>query len=198
MNNCKIKYMLATCRKLFEINFHGSYMRIIPQHMSGHVRDTYMKILGINKCIFYMLVTCRKCFRITNVSFSSTMVRGWTSTPLIKREWALREPCLGKPAIKKTASVCDHAFGERFRGNTIRGNRPERFWEGNLPLRGSLRGFLRGSLRGFLRGSLRGRFLEDFRGFSEVFQRPSQRPSQSAILLSELQVVLPLIVSPLK
>ena len=32
--------MLATCRKLFEIIFHGSYMRIIPQHMSGHVRDT--------------------------------------------------------------------------------------------------------------------------------------------------------------
>ena len=36
------------------------------------------------------------------------------------------------------------------------------------------------------------------RGFSEVFQRPSQRPSQSAIFLSELRVVLPLIVLPLK
>ena len=33
---------------------------------------------------------------------------------------------------------------------------------------------------------------------SEVFQRPSQRPSQSAIFLSELRVVLPLIVLPLK
>ena len=31
-----------------------------------------------------------------------------------------------------------------------------------------------------------------------VFQRPSQRPSQSAIFLSELRVVLPLIVLPLK
>ena len=41
------------------------------------------------------------------------------------------------------------------RGNTIRGNRTERFWEGNLPLRGSLR------------GSLRGRVSEVFRGFSE-------------------------------
>ena len=42
---------------------------------------------------------------------------------------------------------------------------------------------------------------EIFRGFqrfSEVFQRPSQRPSQSAIFLSELRVVLPLIVLPLK
>ena len=39
------------------------------------------------------------------------------------------------------------------RGNTIRGNRTERFWEENLPLRGSLR------------GSLRGRVSEVFRGF---------------------------------
>ena len=42
---------------------------------------------------------------------------------------------------------------------------------------------------------------EVFRGFqkfSEVFQRPSQRPSQSAIFLSELRVVLPLIVLPPK
>ena len=31
-----------------------------------------------------------------------------------------------------------------------------------------------------------------------MFQRPSQRPSQSAIFLSELRVVLPLIVLPLK
>ena len=36
------------------------------------------------------------------------------------------------------------------RGNRNRGNRPERFWEGNLPLRGSLTGRV-------------------FRGFSEVF-----------------------------
>ena len=82
------------------------------------------------------------------------------------------------------------------RGNTIRGNRTERFWEGNLPLRGSLRGSLRGEgFRGFQR------FWEVFRWFerfSEGFQRPSQRPSQSAIFLSELGVVLPLIVLPLK
>ena len=43
-------------------------MRIIPQHVSGHVRDTCMTFLGINTCKFYMLVTCRKCFRINNVS----------------------------------------------------------------------------------------------------------------------------------
>ena len=36
-----------------------------------------------------------------------------------------------------------------------------------------------------------------FERFSEVFQRTSQRPSQSAIFLSELRVVLPLIVLPL-
>ena len=34
--------------------------------------------------------------------------------------------------------------------------------------------------------------------FSEIFQKPSQSPSQSAIFLSELRVVLPLIVLPLK
>ena len=45
--------MLATCRMFFEIIFHGSYMRITPQHVSGQ-RDTCMKILGIYfKC--YML-----------------------------------------------------------------------------------------------------------------------------------------------
>ena len=49
-------------------------MRIIPQHVSGHVRDTCMKFLEINKFKFYMLVTCRQCFRINNVSFLSTMV----------------------------------------------------------------------------------------------------------------------------
>ena len=37
-----------------------------------------------------------------------------------------------------------------------------------------------------------------FQRFLEVFQRPSQRPSQSADFLSELQVLLPLIMLPLK
>ena len=51
------------------------------------------------------------------------------------------------------------------------------------------------------REGFRGFSLEVFRGFQrcfEVFQRPSQRPSQSAIFLSELRVVLPLIMFPLK
>ena len=34
--------LLDYCRKLFEILFHGFYIRIIPQHVSGHVRDTCM------------------------------------------------------------------------------------------------------------------------------------------------------------
>ena len=33
---CKY-YMLATCRKLFEILCHDYHMRIIPQHVSGHL-----------------------------------------------------------------------------------------------------------------------------------------------------------------
>ena len=41
-------------------------------------------------------------------------------------------------------------FGERLRGNRNRGNRPKRFWEGNLPLKGSLRG---GVFRSFQRFS---------------------------------------------
>ena len=59
-----------------------------------------------------------------------------------------------------TTSAC---FGGVLRGNTIRGNRPERFWEGNLPLRGSLRGPLRGMVSELFRGFQR--FLEVFRGF---------------------------------
>ena len=47
-----------TCE--LHVENYGSYMRIIPQHVSGHVRDTCMKFLGINKCKCYMLVTCRK------------------------------------------------------------------------------------------------------------------------------------------
>ena len=88
-------------------------------------------------------------------------------------------------------------FGGVLRGNTIRGNRPERFSEGNLPLRGSLRGPLRGMVSELFRAFQR--FSEVFRGFqTEVFQRPSQSPSQSAIVLSELQVVLPPMVLPHK
>ena len=35
---CTFKeYMLATYWKLFEILFHGSYMRIVPQHVSGYL-----------------------------------------------------------------------------------------------------------------------------------------------------------------
>ena len=68
-----------------------------------------------------------------------------------------------------------YSFGRVLRGNTIRGNRPERFWEGNLPLRGSLRGPLRGPLRGMVSELFRAfqSFLEVFRGFqrfSEVFR----------------------------
>ena len=98
------------------------------------------------------------------------------------------------------------------RGNAIRGNRTERFWEGNLPLRGSLRGSLRGRVsegfRGFQRflEVLRGfeRSLEVFRGFqrfSEVFRGFSKTLSETLSechFLSELRVVLPLIVLPLK
>ena len=61
------------------------------------------------------------------------------------------------------------------RGNTIRGNRSyrtERFWEGNLPLRGSERISEREGYRGFQRfsevfGGFE-RFWEVFRGFSKT------------------------------
>ena len=38
--------MLATCRKLCEFIFHGCYIRIIPQHVRGHVRGYMHEILG--------------------------------------------------------------------------------------------------------------------------------------------------------
>ena len=70
-------------------------------------------------------------------------------------------------AEPKTKSVLLR-FGERLRGNRNRGNRPERFWERNLPLRRSLRGSLRGGFSEFFQ-----RVLEVLRGF----QRSSQRSS---------------------
>ena len=57
-----------------------------------------------------------------------------------------------------TLRIFEAIFVGVSRGNTIRGNRTERFWEGNLPLRGSLR------------GSLRGRVFRGFQRFSEVFR----------------------------
>ena len=73
---------------MIEILFHGSYMRIIPQHVSRHVRDTCMKFLGINTCKMYMLVTCRKCFQINNVSFLSTMVAGTVPMCPMLESWS--------------------------------------------------------------------------------------------------------------
>ena len=89
----------------------------------------------------------------------------------------------------------EKTIGGVLRGNTIRGNRPERFWEGSASERVSERTSERYGFRAFQRFS---EVFRDFQKFSEVFQRPSQRPSQSAIFLSELRVVLPLIVLPLK
>ena len=73
-------------------------------------------------------------------------------------------------------------LGESSRGNTNRGNTSESLWEGNLPLRGSLRGPLRTSEKSLKtsektlkRDPLRGRF-------------PSQRLSAP--------IVLPLKLSP--
>ena len=99
-----------------------------------------------------------------------------------------------------------------FKGQQNRANRTQSFWEGNLPVRGSLRGPLRGRvLRGFsevFRGFQRfSRFLEDFHRFSEIlrgfqrfvrgFQRSSQRPSERQISLSEaLSPASPYRVAP--
>ena len=123
------------------------------------------------------------------------------------RDWVGLELPLSLPRPEKIKNVRDvrqvmEGFGERLRGNRNRGNRPERFWEGNLPLRGSLRGSLRGRVSEVFRGFQRffrafQSFSEVFRGFlrfSEVFQSPSQRPSQSAIFLSEFRVLLPLVI----
>ena len=59
----------------------------------------------------------------------------------------------------------DHILGGVLRGNTIRGKRA---WEGNLPLRGSLRGPLRGMVSELFRAFQR--LLEVFQSFSEIFR----------------------------
>ena len=68
----------------------------------------------------------------------------------------------GKGLMKMPTSSQTPKLAGVSRGNTIRGNRTERFWEGNLPLRGSLRGSLRGRVSEVLRG---------FQRFSEVLRK---------------------------
>ena len=65
------------------------------------------------------------------------------------------------------------SFGE-FKGQMNRGNRTERLWEGNPPLRGSLRGRVFRGFQRFFRGFQR--FSE---GFSKIFQRLSEVLSET-------------------
>ena len=92
-------------------------------------------------------------------------------------------------------------FGEGLRGNMIRGKRPERFWEGKLPLRRSLRGSLRGrvsEVSEVFKGCER--LLEVFRAldkrFSEVFQSLSETLSECHFPLRVAGRVAPNRVAP--
>ena len=110
--------------------------------------------------------------------------------PSRKQPWKNRK--------KSHDEVLHQAWRKRLRGNTIRGNRTESLWEGNLPLRGSLRGR---TFRSFQRSLevFRGfqRFLRGFQRFLRGFQRSSQRPSQRQISLSQaLGLVAPNRVAP--
>ena len=69
----------------------------------------------------------------------------------------------------------------KFKGQHDRGNRTESLWEGNLPLRGSLRGSLRG--RGF--SEIFHRFSEVLRDFKEIFERFSEIFERFSEVLSE-------------
>ena len=74
-------------------------------------------------------------------------------------------PSVGISAALSVNGLCVNGLRKSWRGNRNRGgNRPERFREGNPPLRGSLRG---GVFRGFFRRFFRG----FFRGFSGTFRR---------------------------
>ena len=77
-----------------------------------------------------------------------------------------------EPSSWRTLRVMDvHAarfFGERLRGSRNRGNKPERFWEGNLRLRGA-------SARVSEREGFQ-RFSEVFRGFQRFFRCPLRAP----------------------
>ena len=64
--------MLATCRKLFEIIFHGSYMRIIPRHASGHVRDTCMKCLAIIAFGAFQFIVPKYYYRFGKMEFEES------------------------------------------------------------------------------------------------------------------------------
>ena len=93
----------------------------------------------------------------------------------------LRENCpkalfsLGAFHDNKIWKFCKFDCRREFKGTHDRGNRTESLWEGNLPLRGSLRGRVSKAFRGFQR------FSEVLRGVFRGFQRSSQRPSQGQI-----------------
>ena len=69
----------------------------------------------------------------------------WCGRPRFSARTSMTQRVVEKLCTKK---VCVDfwvpTIWRRLRGNRNRGNRPERFREGNLPLRGSLRGPLRG------------------------------------------------------
>ena len=96
------------------------------------------------------------------------------TTPQKSKSKIFRRTQIGWVIWRSSMKV--EALGERLRGNTIRGNRPKRFSEGNLPLRGSLRGRFSEDFR-FLE-VLRGfqRFWEVFSGFQRFFKGPLRDP----------------------
>ena len=106
----------------------------------------------------------------------------WVKSRLLVRSYAficwlriLAHEKIRKVLAQSLSLVCpsSSATQRKLKGQMNRSNRTESLWEGDLPLRGSLRGRV---FRVFCRG-----FQRFFRGS----QRSSQRPSQRQISLSE-------------
>ena len=82
------------------------------------------------------------------------------------------------------------------RGNTIRGNRTESLWEGNLPLRGSLRGPLHISKSLWKPLKTSENLSENL--WNPLKTLPLRDPLRGRFPSQRLSVLLPLIVLPLK
>ena len=110
-------------------------MRYPPLALSftqAHLCDTPFCYVSRDICaIPHKKTSTKKVFAILSLQVSRDM-KSIAAGPL-------------SPGAKQGLDGARDFFGKVSRGNTIRGNRTERFLRGeNLPLRGSLRGSLRG------------------------------------------------------
>ena len=100
------------------------------------------------------------------------------------------------PQLLLSMWVASKPKGRRaLRGNTIRGNRTESLWEGNLPLRESLRGPLQTSEKSLKTSEKSLKTAVNLKKTSETL--PLRDPLRGRFLSQRLSDLLPLLICPL-